>query len=32
MSENQSEQTLPIDAVSGRTILIWVFGIWAGSG
>jgi hypothetical protein len=32
MSENQPEQTLPVDVVSGRTILIWVFGIWGGVG
>ena len=32
MSENQPEQTLPVDVVSGRTILIWVFWIWGAVG
>jgi len=32
MSENLPEQTLPVDVVSGRIILIWVFWIWGGVG
>jgi len=32
MSENQPELAKPVDDLSGRTILKWVFWIWGGVG
>jgi hypothetical protein len=32
MTHDQPELEKPVDVVSGRTILMWVFWIWEGSG